>query len=163
MRKTKFCIEWIASIYQLYFFRFWIIGSLVSVRILFSLCVYGFDTILTFCSLENGKEVFVYIKWRGGVPINYKLAYYLIIFDRDFVTHRIKPRVSQKKVYSSILGSIQKQYDAITLFLHTLLTKCLFTCVQNFKCVSCVSFELWTRENSPVKLGFVHELPMLCT
>ena len=31
MHRTKFCIEWIALIYQ-YFFRFWIIGSLVSVR-----------------------------------------------------------------------------------------------------------------------------------
>ena len=38
MRRTKFCIEWIALIYQ-YFFRFWIIWSLVSVRILFWLCV----------------------------------------------------------------------------------------------------------------------------
>ena len=68
-----------------------------------------------------------------------------------------------KRVYSSILGSIKKRYDVITLFCHTLLTKCLFTCVQNLKYVSCVSSELWTREHSPVKLGFVHKLPMLCT
>ena len=69
----------------------------------------------------------------------------------------------KKKVYSSILGIIQKQYNVIKLFFHTLLTKCLFTFVHNFKCVSCVTSELWTRENSPVKLGFVHKLPMLCT
>ena len=36
-------------------------------------------------------------------------------------------RVSPQKSDSSILVSIQKQYDIIKLFLHTLLTKCLFT------------------------------------
>ena len=71
-------------------------------------------------------------------------------------------RLSPKKVYSTILDIIQKQYNVMILFFHTLLIKCLFICVQNFKCVSCVSTELWTRENSPIKLGFVHELPMLC-
>ena len=58
-------------------------------------------------------------------------------------------RVSPKKVHSSILGSIQKQYDVIELFFHTLLTKCLFTCVQNFKCVSCVFIRVMNTRKQP--------------
>ena len=47
-----------------------------------------------------------------------------------------------KKCTQAYWDSIQKQYDEMKLFFHTLLTKWLFTCVQNFKCVSCVSSEV---------------------
>ena len=70
-------------------------------------------------------------------------------------TQQLVPGVKKKKVYSRILSIIQKQYNVIKFFFHTLLTKCLFTCVQNF-----LSYE---HEKHPVKLGFVPELPILCT
>ena len=57
MHRTKFCIEWIALIYQ-YFFRFWIIGSLVSVRILFGRSVCKFTAARDSCIILVRSSLF---------------------------------------------------------------------------------------------------------
>ena len=58
-------------------------------------------------------------------------------------------RVSQKKVYSSILGSIQKQYDVIKLFVH--IVNQMFVCGLCGLCKS-NNYETWSDD----RRGFVH-------
>ena len=134
MRRTKFCIEWIALIYQ-YFFRFWIIGSLVSVQILFGCiyvhcvnqCVIHYYIILHLLSSLDFILFFLLLFWFFLLLFWFFLLIFLLFLLLLFLS--VKLIIIKTYFYLVILAILMIDYTILTLLL-----KCPIIC--SFKMVT---------------------------